>query len=185
MNGLRIFQTRLSCAPLTDLIQQVVVGRRYLKNDLPMGIVEGKVGGKQIRFRRVDGAASSSKVKNQIIDLKLGLKDAVGLANELRVEKNPCSAVSASAIATRVGYSALRAIPKASALAFAFCHAKRVCGLCCSARSIEFSKRIYLGRINLEPGLRHPRRIVRSALFSPGMPHLVRRWGCILGPTPD
>ncbi len=52
-----------------------------------MSVVENKIGREKVRFGCIDNTTSFSKVKNQVFEMKLWLKNSESLAIEVRAEK--------------------------------------------------------------------------------------------------
>lgn len=79
-NGLSIEESGLGCVLLSHCVQQPIVARRYLVNDLPVGVVEGKIRRQKFGLGLVDCAAALAKIKNQVIEIQRRLKEADGLS---------------------------------------------------------------------------------------------------------
>src|SRR5271165_6672294 len=79
-NGLSIHECSFRRFLLPHRVQQPVVDRGYLIDNLPVGIVEGKIRREEFCLCLIDCATASTKINNQIIEIECGLKDADGLA---------------------------------------------------------------------------------------------------------
>jgi hypothetical protein len=50
-------------------IEQSIICRRHLKDDLAMSVIEGQVRREQVRFGQIDGAASATEIEDQVLHM--------------------------------------------------------------------------------------------------------------------
>ena len=83
LDGLRILEAHLSGLALTLGVEQAIVGRRHVEDELAMGVVEGQVGDEEIGFGHIDGSTAPAPVEDQIVDVQRRNEEAFRLATEV------------------------------------------------------------------------------------------------------